>query len=95
MIFSSYFNLKFSSTKHGKITRMPRTASQPIRAILWDMDGVLVDTGEIHFLAWKQTLAGFDIPFSKPEFLETFGMNNTSVLNTIFKRTLSPNSSPR
>ena len=24
-------------------------------AVLWDMDGVLVDTGEFHFKAWQQT----------------------------------------
>lgn len=44
------------------------------------MDGVLVDTGELHYLAWSQTLPDFDIPFSYELFQETFGMNNTGVL---------------
>jgi len=27
-----------------------------IKGILWDMDGVLVDNGELHYQAWKATL---------------------------------------
>ena len=26
-------------------------------AVLWDMDGVLVDTGEFHYQSWAETLS--------------------------------------
>lgn len=51
-----------------------------INAVLWDLDGVLVDTGEYHFQAWVETLAGYDIPFSREQFKEIFGMHNESAM---------------
>jgi beta-phosphoglucomutase-like phosphatase (HAD superfamily) len=53
------------------------------RAILWDMDGVLVDTGEYHYAAWKQTFDELGVPFSRKQFRETFGMNNASIMRCI------------
>ncbi len=50
------------------------------KSVIWDMDGVLVDTGELHYFAWSQTLPAFDIPFSHKLFQKTFGMNNAGVL---------------
>jgi beta-phosphoglucomutase family hydrolase len=52
-------------------------------AIIWDMDGVLVNTGEYHYQAWKQTFDELDVPFSKKQFRETFGMNNAGILEII------------
>jgi len=52
-------------------------------AVLWDMDGVLVDTAELHYQTWKQTLAGYGIPFSHQLFIEFFGMNNEQTLTRV------------
>ena len=57
-----------------------------IRGVLWDMDGVLVDTGEFHFQSWVTTLSFFNIPFSREFFQESFGMNNRGVLNKLLGR---------
>jgi beta-phosphoglucomutase family hydrolase len=54
-----------------------------IRGVLWDMDGVLVDTGEFHYQSWSNTLLLHDIPFSRELFQETFGMNNRGVLKKL------------
>ena len=35
-----------------------------IKGVLWDMDGVLVDTGDFHYQAWVHTLDSYNIPFS-------------------------------
>jgi beta-phosphoglucomutase len=59
-------------------------------AVLWDMDGVLVDTGDFHFIAWKQTFEGLDIAFDKGDFRQTFGMNNAGILEWMFKRKPTP-----
>jgi HAD superfamily hydrolase (TIGR01509 family) len=42
-------------------------------AVLWDFDGVLADTTELHFLTWKQALSEFDISLSREKFLTFFG----------------------
>jgi beta-phosphoglucomutase family hydrolase len=53
------------------------------RAVLWDLDGVVVDTGEFHYLAWDEVLAEAGLPFSRQFFQATFGMNNTGILTTL------------
>jgi beta-phosphoglucomutase len=49
-------------------------------AVLWDMDGVLVDSGELHYQSWLQTLDELSIPFDQDRFRSTFGMNNKGIL---------------
>ncbi len=38
-----------------------------IRAFLFDLDGVLTDTSEFHFLAWKRLGEDLKIPFSREQ----------------------------
>jgi beta-phosphoglucomutase len=38
-----------------------------IRAFLFDLDGVLTDTSEFHYLAWKRLAAELDVPFERAE----------------------------
>jgi beta-phosphoglucomutase family hydrolase len=61
-----------------------------MRGVLWDMDGVLVSTGEFHFQAWSQTLAEYDIPFTQEQFRTTFGMNNSRILEVLLEETPDP-----
>lgn len=56
------------------------------KAVLWDMDGVLVDTGPLHFETWKEALGTIGVDISEPAFRSTFGMNNHGVLSTILGR---------
>jgi HAD superfamily hydrolase (TIGR01509 family) len=53
------------------------------RGALWDMDGVLVDTGEFHYQSWSQILPQYGIPFDRDRFQATFGMNNAGVIATL------------
>jgi beta-phosphoglucomutase family hydrolase len=57
--------------------------NQITHGVLWDMDGVLVDTGELHFQAWMKTFTEYGIPYSKELFLKTFGMNNVNIITFI------------
>ena len=51
-----------------------------VKAIIWDMDGVVADTGEAHFLAWKALFAELGREVTREQFLETFGMSNLPIL---------------
>jgi beta-phosphoglucomutase len=51
-----------------------------LKAVIWDMDGVLVDTGEFHYQSWADTLPDYGIDFSREDFRTTFGMNNEGIL---------------
>ncbi len=54
-----------------------------LQAVLWDLDGVLVDTGEFHFISWQETLPQYQLPFSRELFERTFGMNNQGVISLL------------
>ncbi len=49
-------------------------------AILWDMDGVVADTGEAHFLAWQDLRAERGQTITYEQFAVTFGMNNPPII---------------
>ncbi len=53
------------------------------RAVLWDMDGVLIDTGPLHFATWTAALTPLGVNLTPEQFRATFGMNNRGVLTTL------------
>jgi beta-phosphoglucomutase len=50
------------------------------RAVLWDMDGTLVDSADYHWRAWHETMAEEGFPITKEQFLASFGQRNDSIL---------------
>lgn len=59
-------------------------------AVIFDMDGVIVNNGEFHFLSWKKFCDKYNISFSKDEFKNKFfGRTNKKVLPELFGRELS------
>ncbi|MGQ9567571.1 MAG: HAD family hydrolase [Anaerolineae bacterium] len=52
-------------------------------AVIWDMDGVLVDSGEAHYAAWTRLFQEEGIPYSREQFLQTFGQRNDRILRTL------------
>lgn len=52
-------------------------------AVLWDLDGVLVDTSELHFKAWKETLTTVGLDLTEKDFARVNGMNNRRILQTL------------
>jgi len=57
-----------------------------IRGILWDMDGVLIDTTEAHFEAWRQIMAEQNMELDRQYFLGALGMNNIGAIEYLFRR---------
>jgi beta-phosphoglucomutase len=53
-------------------------------AIIWDVDGTLVDTAEQHFRAWCRLAAEIDKPFTRADFAATFGMRNPDIIRKLF-----------
>ncbi|HWC16349.1 MAG TPA: HAD-IA family hydrolase [Terriglobales bacterium] len=50
------------------------------RAVLWDMDGTLIDSEEFHWVSWRDTLVREGISITREQFLSTFGQRNDSIL---------------
>lgn len=43
-----------------------------LNAVLFDMDGTLVDSESMHFVCWSQLLAPYNIRYSEDEFCQRF-----------------------
>lgn len=61
-----------------------------IRGILWDMDGVLIDTTDAHYEAWRRIAAEYDIQLERTYFLGALGMNNTGAIEYLLHRSPDP-----
>jgi beta-phosphoglucomutase len=53
-------------------------------AAIWDVDGTLVDTAELHFEAWQAVSRELGRDFSRADFAATFGRRNPEILRTLF-----------
>jgi HAD superfamily hydrolase (TIGR01509 family) len=52
--------------------------------ILFDMDGVLVDSARAHWESWKRLAAEIGQPMTEQQFLDTFGRNNRDIIPLLF-----------
>ena len=56
-----------------------------MEAIIFDLDGVITDTAEYHYLAWKQLGEELDIPFNRDFNERLKGVSRTDSLELILK----------
>jgi beta-phosphoglucomutase len=61
------------------MTNTPRD----IKAVIWDMDGVIADTAQQHFLSWQQAFQKRGIDFSETDFQRHFGQRNDTIIHDI------------
>lgn len=54
-------------------------------AAIWDVDGTLVDTAELHFAAWERMAREMGRPFSREDFAATFGRRNPEIIRFLFR----------
>jgi len=52
----------------------------PSRGVLWDLDGTLVDSTDLHWIAWRDTMAEEGVPMTREMFEATFGWKNDPIL---------------
>lgn len=60
------------------------------RGAIWDMDGTLVDTAELHFAAWEAVCREHGRPFTRAEFAATFGRRNPEIIEVLFGQRFNP-----
>lgn len=61
-----------------------------MKAVLWDLDGVLADTTKAHFWSWVTALAEREIPLDRKTFDSAYGMNNYDTLKYFLGRPPEP-----
>jgi beta-phosphoglucomutase len=62
---------------------------------IWDMDGTLVDTAELHFQAWEAVCRELGRDFSRADFAATFGRRNPEIFTALFGDRLSADEAAR
>jgi len=50
------------------------------RAVLWDMDGTLIDSQRFHWISWRDTMANEGIAITRGQFLSSFGQRDDSII---------------
>ncbi len=63
---------------------MASTAVAAPYGAIWDVDGTLVDTAELHFRAWEKVCQELGRPFSRADFAATFGRRNPEIIRHLF-----------
>ncbi len=54
-------------------------SNSPFQAVIWDLDGTLADTEELHCQTWQIAMASQGIDYSRAEFLADFGRTTAAV----------------
>ncbi len=75
---------------------MNKTNNQPgqnlknfLQGVIWDMDGVLIDSMELHYKIWKQVFSEYNVEFDRKDFNRHFGTTNLETIQTVLGKKLS------
>jgi beta-phosphoglucomutase len=60
------------------------------KAVIWDMDGVIVNTTLYHLKAWQITLQKRGVNFSEYNFKKTFGQRNDTIIKSTLGEGIAP-----
>jgi len=63
---------------------MRKRVGEMNRGIIWDLDGVIVDSAPFHFETWREFAAARGRVYTEEDFRQTFGMRNQDILLYIF-----------
>ncbi len=58
--------------------------SNTIQAVIWDLDGVIIDSANDHRLAWKRLALEEDVKMTDEDFWATFGKRNDDIFATLW-----------
>jgi tRNA threonylcarbamoyl adenosine modification protein YeaZ len=64
-------------------------ARQFAPAVIWDMDGVIVDSGRLHMRAWQEIFVKMGVNYTETDFRNTFGKVNKDIISYKLKGKLT------
>jgi beta-phosphoglucomutase len=50
------------------------------RAVIWDLDGTLIDSTDYHWITWRDAMAAEGIDLTYEQFVSNFGKRNDTIL---------------
>jgi beta-phosphoglucomutase len=60
------------------------------RAVIFDMDGVIVDTAAYHFKSWQKIFGKYGVTFTKEQFPHIFGRRDDAIIRIIMGDNVPP-----
>jgi beta-phosphoglucomutase len=51
-----------------------------LEAVVWDLDGVIADTVEYHYQAWRDVFKERGVEYTKEEFMPYFGRRHDDII---------------
>ena len=54
-------------------------------AVIFDVDGVLTDSYQPHFLSWQRMFGELDVQFTEDQFRGTFGRTNRDIFGELYQ----------
>ena len=61
-----------------------------LEAVIWDMDGVIADTADYHYNAWREVLAERGVTLTKADFMKLFGQRHDTIIKFALGDNLPP-----
>ena len=58
--------------------------SNNIQAVIWDMDGVILDSADAHLLSWHRMAQDEGLAFTDAQFWATFGRRNDEIIQLLW-----------
>jgi beta-phosphoglucomutase len=58
--------------------------SNKIQAVIWDMDGVILDSADAHLLSWHRMVRDEGLAFTDAQFWSTFGRRNDEIIQLLW-----------
>lgn len=65
-------------------------APQALQAVIWDLDGVIVDSSAQHRQSWQRLAAETDVTFTDEDFWASFGRSNAAIIPLHWGAQLTP-----
>ena len=60
-----------------------------LEAVLWDLDGVIADTGSYHYQAWQDVFQKRGVNFSEADFMRHFGRRHDTIIRSALGKNIS------
>jgi len=66
------------------------TPENKLEAVLWDLDGVIADTGTYHCRAWQDVFHKRGVNFTEEDFRRHFGQRNDTIIRSAIGESIPP-----
>ena len=67
----------------GEATQVLIEVTNKLEAVLWDMDGIIADTGPYHLKAWQEVFQKRGLKYPDEDFKRNFGKRNDTIIRSV------------